>query len=117
MWLLVGWGAVILGMIGIVLPVLPTTPFMILAVFAFGKSSPRLAQWLRTHPRFGPMIQDWHDHRAIRPRHKRMALGMMAAVWLVSLVAGAPVWVLGVQAVCMGGAGVFIATRSNGPAS
>ena len=77
-WIGIGVVSVVLGVLGIVLPLLPTTPFMILAAWCFAKSSPRLHGWLLAHPRFGPMIVDWRDHRAIRPGAKRAAVLAMA---------------------------------------
>ena len=102
-------------MIGVALPILPTTPFMLLAVFAFGKSSPRLAHWLQEHATFGPPIKDWQAYGAIRPRHKRMAISMMGAVFALSIFMALPVHVLAIQGVCLAGAGSFILTRPNGP--
>lgn len=54
-----------LGMVGVILPLLPTTPFLIVAVWAAGKSSPRLELWLLEHPQFGPLLKGWRDRGAI----------------------------------------------------
>ncbi len=113
-WLILGWLAVALGFAGVVLPVLPTTPFLILAAFAFGKSSPRLRRWLEEHPIFGGPIRDWEETGAIRPRYKGMAVTAMALVLLVSLMSGVGTRVLVIQIVAMGGAVLFILTRPNG---
>ena len=78
-WFCLGGISLALGAIGAILPILPTTPFVILSAFAFGKSSPRLAAWLNNSPTFGPMIADWRSHGAIAPRYKRIAVTMMAA--------------------------------------
>lgn len=65
---------VALGIVGAFLPVLPTTPFMILAAACFARSSPRLESRLLNHPRFGPALRDWRERRAISPRAKRASL-------------------------------------------
>lgn len=99
------------------LPVLPTTPFVILAAFAFGKSSPRLRAALLKNRTFGPMIRDWEAHGSIARRYKYMAYGLMGAAFLASGFAGVKPFVLIVQAVCMGAAAIYIATRPSPPAS
>jgi uncharacterized membrane protein YbaN (DUF454 family) len=63
---------VVLGIVGAFLPILPTTPFMILAAGCFARSSPRLEAWLLSHPLFGPMLRDWRERGAI-PRRAKMA--------------------------------------------
>jgi len=63
---------VLLGIIGAFLPVLPTTPFIILAAACFARSSPRLEAWLLSHPVFGALLRDWRDRGAI-PRHAKLA--------------------------------------------
>ncbi|WP_448551544.1 YbaN family protein [Thalassotalea montiporae] len=72
-----------LGILGVVLPVLPTTPFLIVAAACFAKSSPRLHQMLLDNRIFGPMIRDWQAHRSIPLRAKRIALVSMvlACAW------------------------------------
>lgn len=111
LWLGLGLLAVALGVVGVVLPVLPTTPFMLLAAGCFAKSSPRLHGWLVTHPLFGPPLRDWAERGAIAPGAKRAAALAMAAVFAVSLVLRVPPWALAVQGVAMGGALTFILTR------
>lgn len=65
---------VAIGFVGAVLPVLPTTPFLILAAACFARSSRRLENWLLEHPAFGPMLRDWRARGAIPWRAKMMAL-------------------------------------------
>jgi uncharacterized membrane protein YbaN (DUF454 family) len=112
--LILGWSAVALGFAGVVLPILPTTPFLILAAFAFSKSSPRLRQWLIEHEIFGGPIRDWEDKGAIRPRYKIMACTAMALVLGVSLLSGLGGMIILIQLVAMGGAATFILSRPNG---
>jgi uncharacterized membrane protein YbaN (DUF454 family) len=85
LWLLAGGGSLLLGVIGIFVPLLPTTPFVLLAAFCFSRGSARCEAWLLNHPRLGPMIRDWRATRAIPLRAKQIAITMMA---LGSLWAG-----------------------------
>ncbi|MDO6720662.1 YbaN family protein [Psychrosphaera sp. 1_MG-2023] len=68
-----GWLCIILGTLGIILPLLPTTPFILVAAFAFSKSSERFHLWLLHHNVFGPLIQDWQTNGVIRLRVKWLA--------------------------------------------
>ncbi len=113
----IGLGAIALGLgaIGVVLPILPTTPFVILAAFSFAKGSPRLASKLDAHPVFGPIIADWRQNGAIAPQYKAMAIFMMGAALALSVVLDLSPRLLIIQAVAMCGAAAFILTRPNGP--
>jgi uncharacterized membrane protein YbaN (DUF454 family) len=73
----VGWLSVALGVIGIFLPVLPTTPFLLLAAACFVRSSPRIYTWLVTHPRLGPWIRDYLDGEGIPLKAKLYSIGLM----------------------------------------
>ena len=115
LWLCVGVLALSLGVLGIVLPVLPTTPFVILAAFAFGRSAPRFHAWLAGHRIFGPIIADWQAHGAIAPRFKWLAAAMMIAALGLSLWMQFPPTVLWIQALCLTGAATYVLSRPNGP--
>ncbi|MCI4660504.1 MAG: YbaN family protein [Neomegalonema sp.] len=106
-----GWICVALGLLGVLLPLLPTTPFMIVAAFAFSRGSPRLHRWLLEHPRFGPPLQDWEQRGAIARPVKRLACVMMLATIALSALAGLPLYVLGIQAFCLSAAAAFVLTR------
>ena len=89
-WLVGGFVCLLTGIIGIVLPLLPTTPFVLLAAFCFSRGSARFEQWLLQHPRFGPMVRDWRANRAVPLRAKQLAtvtmvLGAGAAWWVLPL--------------------------------
>lgn len=70
--------ALALGVAGVILPLLPTTPLILLAGFCFANSSPCFHRWLHQHPYFGQMIRQWQTHRAIPAKAKYLALGMMS---------------------------------------
>lgn len=114
-WLLVGVTATTCGVAGIVLPLVPTTPFLLVAVYAFARSSPRLHAWLLTHPRLGPLIQDWRDRGAIGARAKVLAVLVMLATLIGGIVAGIPTWILAVQAAALTAAGAFVLSRPTAP--
>ncbi|WP_207791527.1 YbaN family protein [Sandaracinobacteroides saxicola] len=116
LWIAFGLTALSLGAIGVVLPLLPTTPFLLLAAFAFARSSPRLHSWLLGHRLFGPFIENWHRHGAISRRVKIVSALSMAAVFGVSLALGVSGWVLAVQALALGASALFVLTRPEGPA-
>ena len=104
-----------LGIIGIFLPLLPTTPFLILAAFAFERSSERLHNWLINHPRLGPPIETWRRYGAISWRAKMLAMTMIIAVFALSLILDVEGWVLAVQAVVLTAVSVFILSRPAPP--
>ncbi len=84
--MLAGFVAVGLGVAGLVLPVLPTTPFMLLAAACFARSSPRFHRWLLHHRTFGPIVSEWERHRAIPWRTKLWAIALMSTTLAVSIV-------------------------------
>lgn len=106
-----GWLNVGLGVVGVVLPVMPTTVFLLIALWAFSKSSPRFHDWLYDHPRFGPALQDWRRERAIPVKAKVLALTMMSLsiAWLSA--SGAPIAVVLPVSAGLGGLAVWIVTR------
>ncbi len=77
--LALGWLSVALGVIGIALPLLPTTPFLLLAAACFARSSPRFHTWLIEHPRLGPWIRGYLDGEGIPLKGKAWAIGLMWA--------------------------------------
>jgi uncharacterized protein len=77
LWLVAGLVSLVTGIVGIFLPLLPTTPFVLLAAFCFSRGSTRCERWLLSHPRFGPMVRDWREHHAIPLRAKQLAWTMM----------------------------------------
>lgn len=65
-----GWLSLSLAFLGLFLPLLPTTPFVLLAAMCFSRGSERLYQWLLAQPTFGPLLRDWQQHGVIRLRVK-----------------------------------------------
>jgi uncharacterized protein len=86
-WLVSGLVAMALGLVGIVLPLLPTTPFLLLAAFCFARSSPALHDWIIHHPRLGPPLRDWRHHGAISRRAKIAAIAMLAFALVTGILA------------------------------
>jgi len=76
-FLALGWVFTGLGFVGAFLPLLPTTPFLLVAVWAFSKSSPKLRRWLFTHPRFGAHLRNWFDQGAISRKGKIFSISFM----------------------------------------
>jgi uncharacterized membrane protein YbaN (DUF454 family) len=114
-WFTLGWMNVGLGLIGAVLPLMPTTIFLIVAAGCFARSSPELERWLVEHPRFGPPLRDWRAHGAIRPAAKRAAVLAMALSMAPTVILGAPVWVMATQAVALTAVAAFLITRPAPP--
>ena len=118
MYLALGWLCFGLGVLGVFLPVLPTTPFMLLALGAFARSSGRLHHWLYNHPTYGPSLQQWQTHRVIPLRAKLFALCCMA-LSLIYLVAfsNAPAPAIWTAVALMGVGAGYILTKPSRPLS
>jgi len=116
-WFALGCLSVVAGVIGIALPLLPTTPFLLLAAFCFARSSPQLHRWLLEHPRLGPPIADWRQHGAISRRLKIRAVLFMIAALALTVLAGFSLQILAVQAVVLVLVALFLLTRPEGPNS
>ena len=114
-WFVVGCLAVALAALGVVLPLLPTTPFLLVAAFAFARCSRRLHTWLIEHRVFGPLSADWRRYGAIRRPTKVIGIASMAGVFVLSLLLDAPTLVLAVQAPVLLTSAVFVASRPEPP--
>ena len=91
-WWLLAYAALGLGLVGIVLPGLPTVPFVLLSAYAAARGSRRLHGWLRRHRLFGPMIRDWQAQGAVSRRAKRLAVGMMAVSAVLMFLTAPRIW-------------------------
>ena len=92
-WWLLAWICLALALLGVVLPGLPTTPFVLVAAWAAARGSRRLHDWLCRHRVFGPMIADWQRERAVSRRAKRLATTMMTLCGVLLLLL-APHWAM-----------------------
>lgn len=72
-YIFLGYLSLALGVIGIFLPVMPTTPFIIVAAFCFSKSNKKIHRWLRQHKIFGSALRDWESHKVIKTKFKIIA--------------------------------------------
>ncbi len=98
-----GWLFFALGLIGVLLPLVPTTPFMLLSAWAFSKSSRRFEAWLLNHKYFGPGIRRWRAHRVIPIQAKVISLSAMTITFTFSVFSGRiPWWGLLGQGLLMG---------------
>ena len=93
-YLAVGWLAITIGVVGFVLPVLPSTVFFLIALWAFSRSSPRIESWLFNHRLFGPTLRAWRRHRVISAKVKLLALACMSASLLFTIFFVADGWAL-----------------------
>ncbi len=114
-WFALGAASRALGALGVVVPLLPTTPFVLLAAFAFARSSARWHAWLIEHRVFGPMIYNWRAHGAINRSAKITATLAMIAVLGMSFLLRAPPVVILVQAVVLTAVAAFILSRPAPP--
>ncbi|HYG90456.1 MAG TPA: YbaN family protein [Azospirillum sp.] len=110
-FLAVGYAALGLAVAGVVLPLLPTTPFLLVAAWGFAKSSPRLERWLYEHPRFGPFLIDWRERRAIPRRAKAAAVTGMGGSWGLLVFNADRAMVPTVAGIVMLAVAVYILTR------
>ncbi len=103
--------AVALGAIGAALPIMPTVPFLLLAVYCFARSNPEWERRIVEHPHWGPQIRDWRERRAISRRAKIAAIGAMTVGAVVTwYTLGAPWYWVSVAVLVV--AGTWIATRN-----
>lgn len=106
-----GFVAVALAAIGVVLPVMPTTVFLLVALWAFARGSPELADRLRQHPTYGGLIRDWEERGAIPTRAKVAAVTMMGVSWGILAYSTRNVWLAGGVGLILVAAGAYVVSR------
>lgn len=116
LYFVLGWFFFVLGVIGAFLPVMPTTPFMLLALWAFARSSDRFHNWLYNHPVLGPPLQQWHQYRVIPPVAKILSISFMS-ISVISITVFSPLdsWVKWLVGVSMLLAAIFILSMPSRP--
>lgn len=114
-WFVVGCFGLGFGVAGVFLPLLPATPFLLIAAYGFARSSPRIHTWLIEHPYLGSLIENWRKHGAIGRRDKVLAGIAMASTFILSLWAGVSPTYLAIQAICLCGAAAFVFSRPSPP--
>ncbi|WP_250458655.1 YbaN family protein [Microbulbifer litoralis] len=110
-WLGLAWISLGLAMAGAVLPLLPTTPFLLLSAWSATRGSPRLARWLHEHPRFGPMLRAWREEGAVPRSAKVSGMALMLCSWSVLFWLGADWKLLAVLGLFFAAGGTWLATR------
>ena len=111
LWLALGHCSVGVGAVGAFVPLLPTTPLMLLAAWAYARSSPALRHWLHTHPRFGVYIRAWQVEGAIPTRAKVAAVVAMTVSFAIAWNGGAGPYALLALGATLACVGLYVATR------
>lgn len=112
LWRCLALVMVLVGFIGLLLPVMPTVPFLIVALWAASKGWPSLEKKLINHPKYGADIRAWRDTRSIRRRAKLAAIIMMAGGYVILwFIPTPPVWAKSIVGVILFIVAIFIWTR------
>jgi uncharacterized membrane protein YbaN (DUF454 family) len=115
-YLTLGLFFVATGVIGAFLPVLPTTPFLLLAIWCFSRSNPRLESWLLNHPKYGASLRAWREDRVVPRRAKISAAGLMTVSFLILVFFTSLTWLhLVIIGLSMLGSGLYVCTRPETP--
>jgi uncharacterized membrane protein YbaN (DUF454 family) len=110
-WWLLAYASLALGLVGIVVPGLPTVPFVLLAAYAAARGSQRLRAWLLAHRQFGPVIRDWEAQGAVSRRAKRLATLMMAACAVIMFLTAPALWMAATGTAIMAGVAAWLWRR------
>lgn len=112
-FIIVAYSSIALAAIGVVLPLLPTTPFVLLAAWSASKGSPAFAAWLEDHKTFGPAIDNWRRRRAISAKGKWLACLMLFVSWTVLFLSGIAPAVLVTMGLVFSGLIFYLLTRAS----
>lgn len=115
-WWLLAYVALGLGILGVVLPGLPTVPFILVSAYAASRGSQRLHAWLLAHRQFGPMIGDWQRHGAVARRSKVLATSAMAACAAVLFLTAPRMWMAAAGTGVMAVVALWLWARPEPPA-
>ena len=115
-YLALGFFCVALGFIGTVVPGIPTTPLILVAAWAFSRSSKRFESWLLRHRVFGPLIHDWRNYRGIRRKNKIVAISVIVPTFAITITLTFNVVIDIVFALFGVALCVYLATRPEPPA-
>ena len=110
LYFVLGWVFVVLATLGVFLPLLPTTPFLLLASSCFLRSSPRWQAWLMRSRWFGPMLRDWNEHRAVRRPVKVVAIITVSIVLVFAMLRDLH-WAIRAGIFLLGGIGLWVVWR------
>lgn len=116
-WCALAYLSLVVGIVGIFVPGLPTTVFVLIAAWAATRGSQRLHDWLLGHPRFGPSIRNWREHGAVSGHGKRMATLTMAVCAAITLWCVPVLWVKAVSIGSMTVVCAWLWTRPLPPSS
>lgn len=116
-WWLLAYASLGLGLLGVVLPGLPTVPFILLAAWAAMRGSPRLHAWLLAHRMFGPMIRNWQQHGAVTRRSKLLAIGTMVLCAVIVFAFAPRAWMAWTATAIMAVVGTWLWLRPEPPAA
>lgn len=113
LYLALAYVSIGLGLVGVILPGLPTTPFLLLAAWAASRGSGRMHRWLYTHPRLGPPLRSWQEQGAVPLRAKCIAVLLLIVSWTVLAWRAEGMLLPAVMAVFFLGVATFLLTRPN----
>jgi uncharacterized membrane protein YbaN (DUF454 family) len=116
-FLVLAVSSLMLGIVGIFVPGLPTTVFVLIAGWAAARSSPRFHAWLENHPRFGPMLRNWRETGAVSRRAKWSATAMMTLSATILFVVAPKLWIAELATLCMAAVALWLWLRPEPAAS
>lgn len=111
LWLCLAYASLALGVIGIFLPGLPTTPFVLLSAYAAARGSDRLHAWLLSHRLYGPMIRDWQASGAVSRKAKVWAIGTMSLCAVIFFLTAPRWWMAAIGTAIMAIVGTWLWLR------